>query len=333
MKKGVLAISVVKMLTNRAYLGFIKHRGEWHNGNFEPILSPTLFEAVQKVFTSRKKPRKSKVALPFAFTGFAKCGECGCAITAQYATNRFGTRYTYYRCTKKNGKCTQPYTQEKVLAAQLQTLLQSVSLPFSEIEEMDKQITAWEKESISEKGNVAQNLKEKIRANEEKLNKLVSVFLDGDIEREMYLQRKDLLMREKAGLLESEANFGQQRKNWVEPLRSFVLSLKQAADLEKTSNHLEWKKFFQKIGSNPEIKDKTVSIRWGELWDFTASAAGGKGFGENQSAILASAKSLHILNSEQVTTGARERTRTSTPYGIRTSSVHVYHYTTRAYNI
>ncbi|PIR56012.1 MAG: hypothetical protein COU73_03285, partial [Parcubacteria group bacterium CG10_big_fil_rev_8_21_14_0_10_46_32] len=69
-------------------------------------------------------------------------------------------------------------------------------------------------------------------------------------------------------------------------------------------NHLEWKKFFQKIGSNPEIKDKTVSIRWGELWDFTASAVGGKGFGENQSAILASAKSLPILNSEQVTTGA-----------------------------
>ncbi len=78
----------------------------------------------------------------------------------------------------------------------------------------------------------------------------------------MYLQRKDLLMREKAGLLESETNFGQQRKNWIEPLRSFVLSLKQATDLEKTSNFLEWKKFFQKIGSNPEIKDKTVSIRW-----------------------------------------------------------------------
>ena len=100
-----------------------------------------------------------------------------------------------------------------------------MSLPFSEIEEMDKQITAWEKESISEKGSVTKNLKEKIRTNEEKLDKLVSVFLDGDIEREMYLQRKDLLMREKAGLLESETNFGQQRKNWVEPLRSFVLSL------------------------------------------------------------------------------------------------------------
>gem|GEM_PF-213373 len=307
-KKGtpLAKVSVVKMLTNRAYLGFIKHRGEWHNGNFEPILSPTLFEAVQKVLASRKKPRKSKVALPFAFTGFAKCGECGCAITAQYATNRFGTRYTYYRCTKKNGKCAQPYTQEKMLAAQLQNLLQTVSLPLAEIESMEKQIDMWEKESISARGDVAQNLKEKIRTNQEKLDKLVSVYLDGDIERETYLKRKDLLMREKAGLLESEANFGQQRKNWIEPLRSFVLSLKQAADLEKTSNHLEWKKFFQKIGSNPEIKDKTVSIRWGELWDFTAKT-------KADFALRSAAYSPRgAVNSEKVNCGALGRTRTCT---------------------
>ena len=144
-------------------------------------------------------------------------------------------------------------------------------------------------------------MKEQIRANTEKLDKLVSVFLDGDIEREMYLQRKDLLMREKASLLESETNFGQQRKNWVEPLRSFVLSLKQASDLEKTSNHLEWKKFFQKIGSNPEIKDKTVSIRWGELWNFTAKT-------KADFALRSAAYSPRgAVNSEQVTTGARER--------------------------
>jgi hypothetical protein len=48
--------------------------------------------------------------------------------------------------------------------------------------------------------------------------------------------------------------------------------LKECADLEKTENYLEWKRFFQKIGSNPKIKDKTVSIHWGELWDFVAFA-------------------------------------------------------------
>ena len=299
--------SIVRMLTNRAYLGFIKHRDEWHNGSFTPILSPTLFEAVQKVLTTRKKPRKSKVAHGFVFTGFAKCGECGGMITAQYATNRFGTKYTYYRCTKKHGVCSQSYLQENAFATQLQTLLQAVSLPLSEIEKMETRITQWEKESISERGDVAKNLKESIRVNQEKMDKLVSVYLDGDIERDTYLQKKDLLMREKASLLESERDFGQQRKNWVEPLRSFVLSLKEAVELQKTNNHLEWKQFFQKIGSNPVVKDKTVHIHWGELWDLTASAMGGK---EIDVAILVSAKSLLHAETEKVSIGDPTGNRT-----------------------
>ena len=299
--------SIVRLLTNRAYLGFIKHHDEWHSGSFEPILSPTLFEAVQKVLNTRKKPRKSKISHNFVFTGFAKCGECGGMITAQYATNRFGTKYTYYRCTKKHGVCSQSYLQENAFATQLQTLLQTVSLPLSEIEKMKTRIAQWEKESISESGSVAQNLKEAIRANQEKMDKLVSVYLDGDIEREIYLHKKDLLMREKASLLESERDFWQQRKNWIEPLRSFVLSLKEATELQSGDDFLEWKHFFQKIGSNPEIKDKTVHIHWGELWEFTASAIGGK---EIDSAILASAKSLLSLENENVSIGDPTGNRT-----------------------
>ena len=161
------------------------------------------------------------------------------------------------------GYLTQPYLQEESLASQLHSLLQSVSFPLAEIEEMEKQITVWENESISTRGNVAQNLKDKLSETQTKLDRLVSIYLDGDIEKAVYLERKDILMRQKIKLEESLNNFGQQRKNWVEPLRSFILSLKEATDLEKTSSHLEWKKFFQKIGSNPEIKDKMVSIRWG----------------------------------------------------------------------
>src|SRR3989338_8120874 len=158
---------------------------------------------------------------------------------------------------------------------------------------MESKINEWENKNISSRGSDVQNLKNKIRGNKEKLDKLVSIYLDCDIERKIYLERKDLLMREKASLLESERDFGQQRKNWVEPLRSFVLSLKECADLEKTENYLEWKQFFQKIGSNSEIKDKTVSIHWGELWDFVASAKGGSGL---PSASFASQNSLLFFN-------------------------------------
>ena len=128
-KKGTppAKASVVRMLTNRAYLGFVRHHGEWHDGSFEPILSPTLVEAVQKVLKSKQRPRKQKERYDFPFVQFMRCSECDSMITAQYATNRWGTRYTYYRCTKKHGKCTQPYIQGPALATQLKSLLQTVS--------------------------------------------------------------------------------------------------------------------------------------------------------------------------------------------------------------
>ncbi len=299
--------SVAKMLTNRVYLGFTHHKGEYYDGSFEPIISPTLFEAVQKMLAKKSHPRKQTEKYNFPFTGFARCGECGSMITAQYATNRFGTKYTYYRCTKKKGVCHQKYLSAFGLISQAKNLLQSVSLPLSEIEEMEKQIAVWEKETISERGSVAQNLKSKLSETKEKLDKLVSLYLDGDIERDIYTQKKDVLLRQKAHLEENLKDFWQQRKNWIEPLRSFVLSLKEATDLEKTENYFEWKTFFQKIGSNPEIKDKTLSCNWGELWDFVASAKGGSGL---HSADFCSKNPLRISNYEKVSYGGPYRIRT-----------------------
>jgi DNA invertase Pin-like site-specific DNA recombinase len=121
--------SVKRILTNRAYLGFTLHKSEYFPGSFAPILSPTLFEAVQKVLEKRAKPRHSKVSHNFPFTGLFRCGECGSMITAQWATGKCGGKYRYYRCTKKNGKCGQKYLMEYSLASQVKEQLQGVSLP------------------------------------------------------------------------------------------------------------------------------------------------------------------------------------------------------------
>ena len=309
-KKGtpLAKVSVVKMLTNRAYLGFIKHHGEWHDGNFEPIFSPTLFEAVQKVLKSKQRPRKQKEKYDFPFTQFARCGECGNMITAQYATNRWGTTYTYYRCTKKGGYCGQPYIQAPALAAQIEALLQSVSLPREEIEVMEKQINEWEQETISSRGTVAQNLKAKLKEAQEKLDRLVSLYLDDDIEREIYLRKKDDLLCQKAKIEERLGDFGQQGKNRLEPLRSFVLSLREAKKLAETQNHAEWRDFFRKIGSNPSLKDKTLSVNWNALWDFTAKTNEKFHLRSEPPAARAASGATH---SAKVSSGALERTRTS----------------------
>jgi hypothetical protein len=77
--------------------------------------------------------------------------------------------------------------------------------------------------------------------------------------------------------------------------------LKEVSLLEKSDNQIEWKEFFQKIGSNPEIKDKTIHMHSGEIWNFVASAKGGS---EQHSADFCSKNPLHISNFANVSLGA-----------------------------
>ena len=93
----------------------------------------------------RSRPRKSKIHHNFPFTGLFRCGECNSMITAQWATNRFGTKYRYYRCTKKKN-CSQGYLREDKLVFQLKERLQKISLPDDWIEYMMKKSDEWEKE-------------------------------------------------------------------------------------------------------------------------------------------------------------------------------------------
>jgi len=121
-------VSIKRILTSRAYLGFIKHGDEWFEGNFEPIISPSLFEAVQRVLKDKEKPNgKNRNKHNFSFTGLFRCGECASMITAQFVKGNGGV-YRYYRCSKKKGTCSQSYVQEKDFAEQLQTRLQTISL-------------------------------------------------------------------------------------------------------------------------------------------------------------------------------------------------------------
>ena len=182
--------SVKRILTNRAYLGFTKHKDEWYEGSFAPILSPKLFEVVQKVVSANSRPRKTKTTHDFPFTNLFRCGECGSMITAQWATGRHGGRYRYYRCTKKKGVCTQKYLREEALAEQLKERLQTISLCEVYTDYLLERIEALQLEEDSTSHSVTEKLSEDIKASEARLDKLVESYLDGDIPKSIYLKKE-----------------------------------------------------------------------------------------------------------------------------------------------
>ena len=253
--------SIQRTLTNPAYIGIIEHHGEAYEGKFTPIIPRATFEAVQRILKDRAKPRKSKKGHNFPFVGLLKCGECGASITAQHAYGNGGT-YRYYRCTKRLGPCSQRYLREDLLAIQLKETASKVALCEDWAEKMLAQMDVWEKEDAQSSQTFAQNLTLKVKEIDTKLNKLVNAFLDGDIDRDIYLAKKEALIKAKMELSGQKSDFGRKGNFWIEPLREWIKTAHHAEKLASSQNFHEIKIFVEKIGTNRRLLDKKA------LFDF-----------------------------------------------------------------
>ena len=310
-QKPLAKATVAKILADRVYLGFVKHKGEYYQGSFVAIVPSKLFEAVQKVLRTKARPRKTKTGHNFPFTGVFSCGECGCMVTAQWATGCTGIRYRYYRCTKKKEKCSQGYVREDVLVAQLQKQLQTISLCDRHTDWMLSEIDNWQKVDVELSQRSEQKLSESIKAAEARMEKLVSLYLDEEIPRGAYLKRKDTIMRDLAALKEKKKDLARLGNNWLELLRDWILDIQQANFLSENFDFPKLKSFVQKIGTNHAVRDKTARFTPAPPWHFVATR---RAF---LSSAAASRRRGELLSTDEVRCCAWGRARTGDPFLFR----------------
>ena len=261
-----LSISTMqRMLTCKAYIGVIKRAGESYAGGFPSIVSVATFEKVQQVLRNKSKPRYKRQRHNFPFIGLFTCGECGSAITAQYAKGN-GGRYVYYRCTKKRGNCSQSYLREDLLLAQLRQIISKVAICEDWQIKMLSRIEKWQKETNQSSQTFAQNISDELEQVEKKLGVLVDSLLDGVIEKSVYLAKKDELICRKVELEQKKAGFGQKGNNWIEPLKQWVRDAHHAEKLAASNDYDEIKSFVGKIGTNRHLTNKNASLAFGDRW-------------------------------------------------------------------
>ena len=262
--------SIWRMLSNRAYLGFTKHKGEYFEGSFEAIMTPALFQAVQTVLKRKAHSRKSKQGLNFPLTGLFTCGQCGCAITACNVVNRHGKLFRYYRCTRKKGDCRQGTLQEKYFAGQIKQELQKIAVGGVWTDKMLEQVSVWEKEENSSSQNSVQNLKNSLSEIQDKLNRLVSAYIDQEIPKEIYLAKKEELLERKLMLSQGLKDLGHEGAIWIKPLREWIFALKKATSVASSDNLSELGQIVQRVGLNPTFLDKTIILPFRPPWSLCA---------------------------------------------------------------
>ena len=275
----VLSVSLIqRILSNTFYYGVFKYNGELYEAKHEPIITKKLFDSVQSVMANKAKPQKQSKIAEYPFRGLFMCAECGCAITSETQKG-----HHYYRCTKKRGACSQKYVREEMLTEQINDAIKEVSLHPSWADKMLAKLEEDREQEVQDGTFFAQNLKSEISVSVEKLEKLLDAHLDGIISKEEYASKKQKLLNRKIEISERLVDFEKKGNYWLEPMRLFILEAKQAEIIASKENLPVKRDFLKKIGSNPLLRDKAISISLQNSWKILAdfpipSAFGGQKF-------------------------------------------------------
>jgi predicted transcriptional regulator len=262
----MLSVSNIQsILSTPFYYGVFKYNGEMYDGKHEPMIPKKLFEACQKVMADRSRPKKPSQK-EYPFRNMLVCGECGCAITSETQKG-----HNYYRCTKKRDKkCSQKYIREEVLARQISDEIQKVSLSSAWAEWMLGELNKEEVEAAQSGAVFAQNLKDKIKKLEGKLDLLLDAHLDGTISREEYTAKKEKIINEKSELSEKSKDFERNGNHWLEPARQFILAAQQAKIIALQENPVAGRDFLKRIGSNHVLRSQAICFEPKTSWKILA---------------------------------------------------------------
>jgi len=213
------------------------------------MIKKKLFDKIQQVLKYKGKPRKKPKQKDFKFLGFARCGECGYAITAEKQVKKSGLEFIYYHCTHKSKtqKCSQrSFLREEKLAEQVKDNCQKVSLPDVWWDRFLNKLNEWENENRQTSDLFAQNLKKKIEELKIRISRLTDVYLEGTFELAEFQHKKNALTSEKKTLEGKLSDFERKGNHWLELTRNWIIEANQAQNLALQENFSEMKNFLKK---------------------------------------------------------------------------------------
>jgi len=213
------------------------------------------------VMANKAKPKRKRKH-DFLFSGLMKCHSCGCAITAEVQKG-----HHYYRCTKKRGKCEQKqYVREEKILDQVKKIVEEVSLSDDWAKKMLNQLNKEDMQETSNHQASVQHLEEEKTKIDDQLSSLLDLRLEGAIETEEYVAKKNVLIARKIALEQKTKHVERNHNNWLEPMREFIIRSREAKKLLSEENHRELPPFLRSIGSNVVLKGALVQWQPKKGW-------------------------------------------------------------------
>lgn len=192
------------MLENKHYIGMVSYKGEWYEGNQDPIIDKETFDKTQEIlaeqdadYTKRSKRGTSLLS------GLIHCGHCGSKYFCRCVTDKYSGKLNYYTCYKrtantgkyknipKEERCKNKNWKTNVLEEKILGEIRKLSL------EPDTFIVESREDENEHQINIINN---RIAEIENKVSKLMDLYSIGGMDFNVVQDKITPLIAEKEGL-------------------------------------------------------------------------------------------------------------------------------------
>lgn len=263
------ASTVRRVLTNRIYIGLIKHKNEYYQGEHEPIIDEELFYSLQPAlkeasmkFSYSKGPNKQRSLLG----GILYCGNCGGKYSFGENTPRHPERYGkigYYSCYSRSKRVKKMIVDPTCKNKNWRTV-DLDNLIIEEIKKLkytDGYIDSVKSEKGAEDEVQVEQIKKRLSQIDSQISKLMDLYSLGTIDIDIIQSKINPLATEKAKLEQTLHEFQKVKPTALDDETVFSLA-DQFLEKLSTGTMDEKRALIATLINKIELLDEKIKVYW-----------------------------------------------------------------------
>jgi len=212
------------ILRDPYYLGMVTYKGQVFPGKHAALVTPELFERVQRVLDARKQRNQRDIVHAHFLRAMLRCGRCHAEgrdrqLVYTQAINRHGDAYEYYLCMgRQDHTCDLPHLSVTLVEAAILREVQALQLTPAEITAMREQVTSRLEQRLSAEREAHARVKKELAALDVKEERLLDLVADGSLTTDRVRERLGKLQIQRNTLtqrLAATADYVQQESDMV----------------------------------------------------------------------------------------------------------------------
>ena len=185
---------IQNMLKNPFYYGEMRSKGDLVRHVYEPLISREMWERCQDVMAGNAAKAFKYSSLDYLYRGLIRCKHSGKICSTDTKKGKF----VYVICYDENGK--RMYIPQQEIDNQIEMILKSLQMPEGLLVALKEKLRSTKEAEVAFHKNEVASLKASLTKTNDRLDRLMDLYLDSKIDEEDYKTKRTQLHDERHNL-------------------------------------------------------------------------------------------------------------------------------------